>query len=130
MLIDELFKNLSAINRKYRDFGIIESKTPPLNIMEKDGEYVVRVLLPGIAKDDIEINYADYVLTIEGEKKCVKVSDSELIRGERLEGRFKRSIRLSNKIDPSSINATVKNGVLELNMKTAPEVKPKKIKIS
>ncbi len=130
MLFDELFKNLATLNRQYRDFGIVESKTPSLNILEKNDEYIVRVLLPGVSKDDLDMNYADHVLTIEGKKKCEEVKDSELIRGERLEGDFSRSIRLSNKIDASSIKASIKDGVLEIAMKMAPEAKPKKIEIA
>jgi HSP20 family protein len=130
MLFDELFRNLATLNRQYRDFGTVENKTPLLNIYQKDKDILVRVLLPGVAKDDIDINYEDYVLTIEGEKKCKEIEKSDLIRGERLEGKFSRSIRLSNKIDASSIKANMKDGVLEISMNTVPEAAPKKIEIS
>lgn len=129
MLLDDLFKNLSRVAYQTRDFVTGGNETPLMNIYEKESDYSVRVLLPGVSKEDVSITYADGFLTVEGEKKEVKTDTAENIRSEIGYGKFARAIRLSDKIDSGSIAAKFENGVLVISMKTAPEKAPKKIAI-
>lgn len=130
MYIDSLYRNLLKMREQAKNFAAYGNEVPLMNIVENNGEYKVRVLLPGVTREDVDITYADGLLTLEGEKKETKAEGYELIRSELNSGKFSRSIRLSDKIAPSSIKAKYVDGVLELTMNTVPEAAPKKIKIS
>jgi len=130
MLLDDLFKNLSRVAYQTRDFVTGGNETPLMNIYENEGNYSVRVLLPGVSKEDVSITYRDGFVTVEGEKKSETIETADAIRNEIGHGKFARAIRVSDKIDASSINAKFDNGVLVISMTTAPEKAPKKIAIS
>lgn len=103
---------------------------PPVDIHEEPDRIVLRAEIPGVRSDDIDVSVEDNTITLRGEKKQENVVDSEnAYRLERYYGTFSRSFVLSTKIDPEQIKATCKDGVLEVVVPKAEEVKPKKIKI-
>ncbi len=104
---------------------------PPVDIIEEDSQIVVRAELPGVRKEDIEVNLEHGILTLRGEKKQEKKVDSENVyRVERFYGAFSRSFTLPSSIDSQSIKATYRDGVLEIVLPKAEEAKPKKIAVS
>jgi len=94
------------------------------------GSFVVKADLPGVNKDDIQIDLKDNTLTLKGEKKFEnKVSKDNYIRVERSYGTFVRSFTLPQNVDAEKIKATYKDGVLELTLPKKEEAKPKQIKV-
>lgn len=86
------------------------------DISEKNGAYVVESDLPGISKEDIDINIGDGVLTVRAERKLESSSDDNgYIRRERAYGSFERSFNISD-IDADKIDAEFKDGVLTLTL--------------
>ena len=128
-----------GINRMFSDFfregmwdeEMIPSKwSPPVDIAEKDTEYVVKVELPGVAKDDVKISTVDNVLTIRGEKKEEKESKgSNYHRVERAYGSFQRSFTLPTTVKSDRIEASFKDGMLTITLPKAEEAKPKMIEV-
>ncbi len=124
--IDEVFENAlrrpSALNTTF---------TPEINVYETDNEFEVSVALPGMNKDDLEINYNSGVLTISGERKLQKEDKS--IRYHRIEsrfGRFRRTLPLpSDVVNADKIKAKYENGVLNVTIPKMEEKAAKKIKI-
>jgi len=106
------------------------SSYPLLNIYEKEGEYSVKCIMPGVDPKEVNITFTNGIITIEGEKKEDAFEKYNAIRIERTYGKFSKTIRVTKDIDGSSIKAAFKDGVLELKMKPLPEAAPRKITIS
>jgi HSP20 family protein len=108
-----------------------EALVPAMDIVEREDEYVVRTNMPGIRKENIQITLEDGMLTIAGETRDEQVEKEKgrVIRQERHYGRYVRSLRLDTHVDEKKIKATYKDGVLELVLPKAEEVKPKKISV-
>lgn len=104
--------------------------SPAVDIHETDDSYVVSADLPGLKKDDIQINVEDNTLTIKGEKKFEeRVPKDKYIRVERNYGTFVRSFSLPQNVDSGKIKATFKDGILDLTLPKREESKPKKIAV-
>ncbi len=103
---------------------------PAVDIHETDDGYVVKADLPGMKKEDIQIDLKDSTLQIKGEKKFEEeASRDNYIRTERAYGTFVRSFSLPHNIDAGKIKASYKDGVLELALPKKEEAKPKQIKV-
>jgi HSP20 family protein len=99
---------------------------PTLETFRKDGNLVVRADLPGLTKDDIDIDVDDDVLTISGERSEETRDDrDDYYRSERSYGRFFRAIPLPEGVEADKIEASFKDGVLEVTI-PAPKVQTPK----
>ncbi|MDA8360480.1 MAG: Hsp20/alpha crystallin family protein [Gammaproteobacteria bacterium] len=128
--IDNLFEGFFRPFR--RDLGAAPSRTvPAMDVAERDNDYVIRLDMPGVSRDDIDITLADGVLTVTGELRKEEQEETDhMIREERYYGKMSRSVRLGQQIDEKKVMANYKDGVLELVLPKAEEVKPKKIAVS
>ncbi len=108
-----------------------ESLVPAMDIKERENDYVIHAEMPGVNKDQIDITLTDGVLTISAETKYEheEKDGDRLLRQERRYGKFTRSVRLGTQIDEKAVKANYKDGVLELVLPKAEEVKPKKITV-
>lgn len=105
--------------------------TPATDIFESKDDFVLKVELPGISKDDVNIEFENGILTINGERKEEKeVKEEDLHRVERCYGTFSRSFRLPKNVNDKKISAKMKDGILELKVPKAEEVKAKAIPIN
>lgn len=105
--------------------------TPSSDISEDEKEYLIRMDIPGMKKEDIKINFLDGRITITGERQMEeKEEKKDYIRRERYRGSFYRSFTLPEKIKEEDIQANFKDGVLKLVVPKAEVVKPKSIKVS
>lgn len=102
--------------------------SPALDFVDKEKEYSVKLEVPGIEKDGIEIEIDEDVLIIKGEKKTeTKEENDEIYVCERSYGAFRREIRLPHDCDKDKIDANYTNGVLSLTLpKTEIKEKDKK----
>ncbi len=106
--------------------------TPHVDIFEEGDNIVVKSELPGMSKDDIEVNITDKAITLSGEKKKEeKVEKKNYYRLERSYGSFKRSFALPAEVQTDKAKASFKDGVLEVRIpKTeAAKKKTQRIKI-
>lgn len=88
------------------------------DVAETDKNYTVKIDMPGMNKEDINVNYKDGFLTVAGSRKSFKDTsdkDKNIIHKERSEGRISRSYRLPN-IVASEIHAKYDNGVLTITL--------------
>ncbi len=106
-----------------RAFG---SRAPPVDLMETDEGVVVTAELPGLEKDQVEIEIRDDALFISGDSRSEVEEEREgyWVR-ERGHATFRRAIRLPEGLDAEKASATLKNGVLEVTIPHAPEAKKK-----
>jgi HSP20 family protein len=104
--------------------------TPAVDIAETANEYVVKVELPGVNKNDVKITTQDNILTIRGEKKEEKeTKESNFHRVERSYGSFQRSFPLPGSIKNDKIEASYKDGILEILLPKAEESKTRTIEV-
>ncbi len=105
--------------------------SPSVDIFEEGDDVVVKSELPGLTKDDIEVNITENTITISGEKKTEeKVEKKNYYRLERSYGSFCRSFELPAEIQPDKAKASFKNGVLEVRLPKSEEAKKKIRKIA
>jgi len=104
--------------------------SPAVDIAEHENEYLVKVELPGVNKDDVKITLQEDVLTIRGEKKQEKeTKGSNYHRVERSYGSFERSFSLPSTVKGENVDASYKDGILTVTMPKAEEAKPKQIDV-
>lgn len=105
--------------------------TPSADVKEDEKEYIIRLDIPGMEKNDIKVNFQDGRLTITGERKTEeKEEKKDYVRQERYFGSFYRSFTLPEKIKEDAIEASFKNGVLKLIVPKGEIKKAKSIKIN
>ncbi|MBN1870395.1 MAG: Hsp20/alpha crystallin family protein [Candidatus Omnitrophica bacterium] len=104
--------------------------TPAIDVHDSKDNIVIKADLPGLKKEDINVSVQDDLLTISGEKKKEsEVKEEDYIRTERYYGSFHRALRLPGQVDAAKVNATFKDGVLQLTLPKKEEAKPKQITI-
>jgi len=118
--MDRLFEDFGfgpgLITTAGREFGP-GMWAPQVEMFERDGNLVVRADLPGLTKDDVNVEVNDDGLTIEGERSAEKEEKGEgFYRSERSYGKFYRRLPLPDGVNVSDANATFNNGVLEITM--------------
>jgi HSP20 family protein len=136
----ELHSVQSEINRLFNTLfetpaptqtGLPGRWIPAMDLVETEGDFVLRADLPGMTQKDVKIELQDNVLTISGERKSDQQERKEgYFRIERASGAFARSLTLPDGVDPQAVTATFANGVLEVHV-PKPEVRrPHKVEIS
>ena len=118
--IDRLFDDFSFARpaRGIFAFPAPVEFSPAVELTEKKDNYSLSVELPGMEEKDIDIECADGVLTISGEKReeSEEKTDGYLVT-ERSYGSFKRQLTLPADVDPDAIEAKYAKGVLKLTLK-------------
>jgi|SRR5882724_57658 len=104
---------------------------PSVDIYETDDALVIKAELPGVSKDDVSIDVHQNTLTLRGQRKHeTEVKDEQYHRVERSYGSFQRSFTLPSTIDYEKVQATFKDGVLELHLPRLESAKPRQIAIN
>jgi HSP20 family protein len=102
----------------------------PVDIFETVDAYIVKAPLPGVTPENLEVTFEAGVLTIRGEVPEEKQVAGECVCQERHFGRFARSVNLPGDVVGEKIAATLKDGVLTLDVPKAEEAKPRRIDVS
>jgi HSP20 family protein len=119
-LMDELLRTTGNGNR-------VTGFTPAVDVHETADEYLVKVDLPGVKSEDVNVEVNDNVLSISGSRVPAETGEAQLV--ERSYGSFARTLTLPQGVDTDSIEAGYHDGVLELRIPKPAEQKPKKIAI-
>jgi HSP20 family protein len=104
---------------------------PALDVLQYDGDIVVRAELPGVKQEDVDITFHNGVLTVSGVRQTEQQKEgSGYYVRERRYGSFRRSLPLPEGTDESAISARFQDGVLEVRVAGAAAVQePKQIQI-
>ena len=104
---------------------------PRVDLVENEETYLIHADLPGVGKEDVNVNYHDGVLSISGDRSNEEYGDGDnCVRLERSHGRFYRSFTLPKTVNPEAIEAGHENGVLTIRAPKAEENKPRRISIA
>lgn len=103
---------------------------PAIDVTEEKDGFVVRADLPGLKKEDVNVTIQDNYLTIRGEKKHEEeTKEANYYHRERVHGTFSRMIELPTAVDAKRIDASFKDGVLQVKLPKSEEAKPKQIDV-
>lgn len=127
----------SEVNRIFDSFfgngaGDVRARrwVPAMDLVETDDELVLRGDLPGLDRDDVNVEIKDGVLTVSGERKAEQKDRSEgFYRVERSFGSFSRSLSLPTGVDADKVSADFDKGVLEVRIPKPEERKPHRVAI-
>jgi HSP20 family protein len=90
---------------------------PNVDVIEKDGAFELHVALPGLKKEDVELDIADNVLTLKGERKLKsEKEEGRYYSFETQYGTFKRSFKLPKNVDQTKVNASFQDGILKIDL--------------
>lgn len=102
--------------------------TPPADVEETDDAYIVDIELPGVRKQDLDIEIADRRLTVRGERK-EKARVGILRRRERTVGRFQYEVTLPGNVDEDGVAANLDDGVLAVRIPKPASERPRRIEV-
>ena len=103
---------------------------PPVDILEKDGNLLLRMEVPGMSEKDIDLKLEGNLLTVHGEKTQEQGEKTSFHQCESRYGAFSRSFSLPDSADREQIQASYKNGILTITVPQRAEVKPRSIKVN
>ncbi len=129
--MNRLFDHALTKTRADDDEGLTASTwLPAVDIYETADSVILKAELPGVSRENIDIQVRDNTLTLKGERKFEReVKDENYLRIERSYGSFQRAFSLPTVIHQDEIKAVFKDGVLEVTLPKAEEAKPKQVKI-
>jgi HSP20 family protein len=103
---------------------------PAVDIWEDKDNLVLTFEIPGIRDKDVNVSITDDLLSVRGERRFDRdVKDESYHRLERVYGKFERNVQLPMPVQADKVKAVYREGVLEITLPKAEEVKPKQIKI-
>jgi HSP20 family protein len=124
--INQLFNTGKTSN----DEVALSAWTPAVDIFEGENDYVIKLELPEVSREDVKVNLHERTLTISGERKIENEDKRDgYHRIERSYGQFYRSFTLPPNVNPEAINAQFKDGMLRLTLPKREETKPKQIDV-
>ena len=104
---------------------------PPVDVYEDQHSVTLKIEVPGIDENDIDVRIENNTLTVHGERRFEKEEKEENYRRvERQYGSFTRTFSLPNTVDQESVQANSDKGVLKVNLAKKAETKPKQIKVN
>ncbi len=136
--MEEIFDRFSRSSRRLpalRSEGSQELMTiadwaPTVDVSETDDEYLIKVELPEVRKEEVKVTIHDGVLTLQGERKLEREEKNKKYhRVERAYGSFARSFTLPENVDDNNVKARNKDGMLYLHLGKTEEAKPKSIEV-
>jgi HSP20 family protein len=108
----------------------VKGWAPSIDVFEKNDNFEVKVELPDVKQEDIDLSLSEDTLTIKGERRPESgVKDEEYYRSEIVYGSFYRSITLPSSVDTRNVQAVYEDGILRITLQRVPEAKPRKVNI-
>ena len=129
-LFDEPFANSMEMEKACCSSMEEREWQPLVDVVENKEGILLKVEIPGVKQEDINISIEENTLTVKGERKHESQVDEEgHSRFERSYGAFERSVLLPTTVDTDRVKASYKNGVLEIQLPKKEEAKPKTVKV-
>jgi HSP20 family protein len=109
----------------------LELKIPKMDIVDRDDDVLVRVDLPGVKKEDVDVSLTDNTVTVKGSTSEEKKEENgDYYRCETMKGSFSRTMSLPSEVDGSKAKSTFKDGVLEVVVPKLEKARRHSVKIS
>ncbi|MBW2368956.1 MAG: Hsp20/alpha crystallin family protein [Deltaproteobacteria bacterium] len=109
---------------------IVSLMIPVVDVYEKDDSIFITAEMPGVDKENIEIDVKGRSLTLKGERTVDQETEQDSYhRRERFFGKLERTFNLASEVDPDSIHAEYKDGILKIEIPKPESAKPKQITV-
>jgi HSP20 family protein len=102
---------------------------PAINVGATDREVQVYLFAPGLDAKSFQLTLQQNLLLVSGERKLPRKEPATYFRQERYEGEFRRVITLPEDVDPDRVDATYRDGVLQITLRRREEARPRQIEI-
>jgi len=102
---------------------------PPINVGLTPDRVVVYLFVPGVDPNNLDITIHQNLLTIKGERRSAREEGVQYYRRERFDGEFHRAVSLPEDADPDQVEASYRNGVLQVTVKRHEATKPRQIEV-
>ena len=102
---------------------------PPVNVFADRDGYVVRIEVPGVKPEDLQLEVHGRTLTISGKREVGTPEQASFHRHERVAGQFSRSLQLPDELDLGRAEAAMKNGMLTIRVPKKEAAKPRQINV-
>jgi HSP20 family protein len=127
----------NRLNSIFSDFGRTDDESlamgnfvPPVDVYEDGHQVVLKMEVPGIKQEDMDVRVENQTLTVKGERKFEKDEKEENFhRIERRYGSFTRSFTLPQTVDTGMVKANYEHGVLTISLAKKEAAKPKQVKV-
>ena len=131
MLLERIDPVLAEFDRiTQRAFGSPDGAGLPMDIVRRGEELVVRVDLPGVPSDKIDLTVENHVLTISAERRASYGENDQVLAQERFDGVITRRLRVPEWVDAEAVTADYTDGVLTVTLPLAEKAKPRRIEVS
>lgn len=107
----------------------LTSLRPVVTIIEEESGFTLTAELPGVPKENVQVNVENNVLTLEGEIRLQTPEDMKSTHAEISMAKYKRAFTLSRELDSTKIEASQRDGVLTLHIPKAEHAQPRKITV-
>ena len=139
--MDRTFENLLSrgwmrpFREMWPDWGrleeTVELRAPRVEVVDGDTEVMVRAELPGVKREDLEVELAGGLLSIKGEKRHeARTEKGETVRSEFAYGAFRRTIALPTGLDGEAVKAEFHDGVLEVHLPKTEKTERRRVEIA
>lgn len=126
-MFDEFFRDVFR-RPMFEDAEVLE---PAADVAESDGEVVVKMQVPGVEKDQLQLTVSDDHLTVRGEtRKETEEKRKNYYRQEIRYGAFQRSVPLPVEVDGAKAHAELKNGMLKVTLPKSKQPKAHEVKVA
>jgi|SRR6478609_4576169 len=106
------------------------SFVPPVDVYEDEQSLILKLEVPGVNEEDLNVSVENDTLTVQGERKFEKEEKEENFhRIERRYGSFTRTFKLPNTVDAEKVDAAYEKGILKITLAKRAEAKPRQIKV-
>jgi len=128
--LNRVFGRSSGRTDTGRELMRVSDWTPTVDICETDREYLIKMELPEVRKEDVKVTVEDGVLTIQGERRQEREEKGKKFhRVERSYGTFMRGFTVPDGVDEGRVSAEFKDGMLILHLPKSEKAKPKAIEV-
>lgn len=108
----------------------IEARMPPVDVVDRENEVLVRAELPGMAKEDIEVSVSGNTITVKGStRKEEKKEDGDFHRREIVSSSVSRTVTLPSEVEGDKARAQLKDGILEITLPKQEKAQRKRIQV-
>lgn len=102
---------------------------PAINLIQTPAEVQVYLFAPGVDQKKLEVSVQQGLLTVSGERQLPVDDQATYYRRERFGGEFRRAISLGNDVDPDKVEATYRDGILQIRVRRREAARPRQIEI-
>lgn len=125
-LLDEFRRRM---DRVFDDVDTGRTTWPRANLYDTGAALRLEMELPGVVDKDVQLTLNQEVLTLQGKRKADPPEGYSVHRRERAPLEFSRSFALPCKVDPEKVTATLRDGVLTVELQKVPEAQPRQITV-